>query len=74
MDLLACILLRKEANRYQLKHAFNLLKNHPQRINNVSFRDQMAFGDNINSTPSVEIENRELYLGYMEDVIKNKEK
>jgi hypothetical protein len=45
MDLLACILLRKEANRHQLKHAFHLLKHHPpQRINNVSFRDQMAFG------------------------------
>jgi len=73
MDLLACILLRKEANRYQLKHAFNLLKNHPQRINNVSFRDQMAFGDNRHS-PSIEIQNRELYLDYMEDVIKNKEK
>lgn len=70
MDVLACPLLRCENRLYQLKYAFTTLKHcQPNRITNLSFRDPNGFVP----VPSVEFENRELYLKYMEEVLRNKE-
>ena len=75
MDLLACTLLRNQTKNYQLKYAFALLKAHkPSKMTNLSFRDQQAFASMPGTVPSVELDNRELYLSYMEEVLRNKEK
>jgi hypothetical protein len=66
MDLLACALLRRENRRLQLQLAFTTIQNvKPYRTVNLSFRDQQGFTSFSNSAPSVELGNRELYLGYM---------
>ena len=66
MDILACTLLRNETKSYQLKYAFAQLKAHrPAKAVNLSFRDQQAFASMAGAIPSVELDNRELYLGYM---------
>ena len=54
MDLLACTLLRRETQSYQLKYAFAQLKNYqPTKTTNLSFRDQQAFGSVQGSIPSI---------------------
>ena len=50
-----------------MKYAFSQLKDvKPSKMINLSFRDQQAFGSSSSgSVPTIELENRELYLNYM---------
>jgi hypothetical protein len=59
-------MLRREANIFKLKYAFNKLKMqtraHELQEKNFSFRNQSHYKD---KALDIELENKELYLKYM---------
>lgn len=57
-----------------MNHAFVQMKNY-NRIPplSLSFRDKQAFATKYQSNPSIELQNKEEYLKYMEAVLLSKE-